>query len=213
MKAKESAAFGQALGELQSSGLLLASDVTLPSVAGLVAEAPLRGSWWAHPQAHAIYRVAKQLAAHPDVLTAKLISGKVTFVHRRLWTSLFAVATSGEPWQLRGISPLARKLLSLVTKKGRLRIDRLPAFRGVSAKALGEAARGLERRLLAFGESIHTERGSHAKQLESWDHLARRVRLTGRKVAPQMAKKNFEEIAAALKARFRTTIHLPWKKI
>ena len=213
MNPNESAGLRQARKQLRSTGVLLVADAALPSVAGLVAEAPLGGSWWAHPQAHVIYRVAQRLAAHRDVLTAKLLSGKVTFVHRKLWPALFAVATSREPWQLRGLSPLAHQLLSLVRKKSRLRIDQLAAFRETSAKALGNAARELERRLLVFGESIHTERGSHTKQLESWEHLAKRVRLTARKITPQMAKKKFEAIAAALKAGSRTVVQLPWKKI
>ena len=34
---------------LAECGLLLESDAKLPSVAGLVACAPVRGSWWGHP--------------------------------------------------------------------------------------------------------------------------------------------------------------------
>jgi len=102
---------------LQTVGVIVVSGAKLPSLAGLVAEAPLRGSWWAHPEAHAIFRVGKALEARQDVLTAKLISGKVTLIHKRLWPALFAVATSGEPWQLAGLSPQARALLALVLRR------------------------------------------------------------------------------------------------
>src|ERR1700687_4882396 len=87
---------------LKNDGLLLKSDARFPSVAGLVAGAAIRGSWWAHPAAHAIFQELQRLAAHPDVLIVKLVAGKDTLVHRRLWSKLLAVAQSGEPWQLQG---------------------------------------------------------------------------------------------------------------
>src|SRR5713101_4209533 len=102
--------------ELQSSGLLLESDAALPSVAGLVAHEPIRGSWWGHPRGHDIFQANEQLAAHPDVISCRLISSKVTYVHRSLWRALFAVANSREAWQLNRISPSARSLLSKVMR-------------------------------------------------------------------------------------------------
>lgn len=192
--------------------MLLAADARLPSVAGLVAEAPLKGSWWGHPQGHAIFRVARELAAHPDVIAPRLIGGKVTFVHRKLWGALLRVAASRGSWQLQGLSPLAHSLLSNVTRNGVLRTDHLAATGRATGKQLGDAARELEMRLLAYGESIHTESGAHAKQLESWDHLARRVRITGRKMSLESAKKQFEEVAAALEAQRKATVHFPWGK-
>ena len=212
MRHEESAALREALEELITTGVLLVSDAALPSVAGLVAEAPVRGSWWAHPQAHAIFRVANALAEHPDVITAKLFSGKVTYVHRRYWGALFAIATSGEPWQMRGISSLARRLLLRVEKEGKLRTDHLPELLNVKLKAIGDAARELEGRLLVYGASVHTEKGSHAKQLESWKHLARCRPITGRRMSAQLAKHKFEEIARRLEERFRSRIKLLWQR-
>lgn len=211
MKANRSAAFQRVWAELESRGVLLAADAALPSVVSLVAEAPVGGSWWAHPQSHAIYKAAKDLARHPEVLTARLLSGKVTFVHKRLWPALMAVATSPAPWQLQGLSPRASSLLSHVTKAGRVRTDRLAAASGLRAKAWGEAARELEARLLVYGESIHTERGAHAKYLESWEHLAKRLRIRSRRMTPELAKQQFEEIVAPLQARFQVSAKLPWE--
>ena len=68
------------LDQLRSHGLLLQADVC-----ALVAGAPVRGSWWADPASHDIFRASCELEAHPDVLVCKLISGKVTYVHRTLW--------------------------------------------------------------------------------------------------------------------------------
>ncbi len=212
MRHEESAAFRKALEVLKTTGAFLVSDATLPSVAGLVAEAPVRGSWWAHPQAHAIFRVANALAEHPDVITVKLFSGKVTYVHRRYWGALIVVATSGEPWQVRGLSSLARRLLLRVEKEGKLRTDHLPELLNVKLKAIGDAARELEGRLLVYGASVHTEKGSHAKQLDSWKHLARRRRITGRRMSAQLAKQEFREIARRLEERYHARVNLPWQR-
>src|SRR5712691_9806540 len=48
-------------------------DPRLPSVCSLITGAPVRGSWWSHPFAHAIFHVSGQLADHADVLITKLI--------------------------------------------------------------------------------------------------------------------------------------------
>ncbi len=215
MRLDELAASRRVFNELKRTGLLLLSDPRLASVAGLVVGEPIRGSWWAHPKSHAIARVAGKVTARPDVLTTKLVSGKVTLVHRKLWAALFAVATAGEAWQSRGLSRLASSLLRRVRKYGALRTDLLPRSRGLSVKALGQAARALEQRLLVFGAEFHTERGSHAKRLETWEHFGRRRRLRAsgwKKMPPELAKRILETIAARLEARFGAKISLPWRQ-
>jgi hypothetical protein len=64
----------------------------VPSLAELVAGAPIRGSWWGHPSGHEIYRVINEIRASPDVVATRLINGKVTLIHRRLWPALVRVA-------------------------------------------------------------------------------------------------------------------------
>jgi len=77
----------RALALLARDGLLLMSDPALPSIVALVAGAPVRGSWWGHPQGRTIYTLANRLIDHPDVLLLKLVAGKDTFVHRSLWST------------------------------------------------------------------------------------------------------------------------------
>ena len=55
------AKFKKVLSSLESFGLLLVSDRAFPSVAGLVAGEPVRGSWWSHPMAHTIFAVDEML--------------------------------------------------------------------------------------------------------------------------------------------------------
>ncbi len=66
--------------ELQEQGVLLeAARGPIPSVAELVAGAPIRGSWWSHPAADEIFRATRALRDAPDVLVCRLLDGKVTF--------------------------------------------------------------------------------------------------------------------------------------
>ena len=64
----------------------------LPNVAELVAGEPIRGSWWAHQCSHAIFDALNVLADSPDVVRTRLVNGKVTLIHRRLWPALVRVA-------------------------------------------------------------------------------------------------------------------------
>lgn len=179
------------LMELDRRGLLLESDPKRPSVAGLVAGERIRGTWWAHPRSHEIYARLERLADHKNVLRSKLVSGKVTLVHRRLWPAVLGVAKSGEAWQTEGLPARAHSLRERVTREGSVRTDRL------QWKNAGELARELERRLLVHGESVHTESGAHAKVLETWERWAERSG-AGRPLPLPDAKRRLEEVVAAL---------------
>jgi len=77
---------------LTEQGMMLESARgPLPSVAELVAGEPIRGSWWAHAASHAIYDVVNTLADSPDVVRTRLVNGRVTLIHRRLWPALVRV--------------------------------------------------------------------------------------------------------------------------
>jgi hypothetical protein len=78
---------------VKKHGVVLASGAgPVPSIAAAVAGAPIRGSWWGHPAGHAIFAALSQLDDADDVRCFKLVDGKVTFVHRRLWPALVALA-------------------------------------------------------------------------------------------------------------------------
>jgi hypothetical protein len=181
----------ECLARLEHDGILLKSDARFPSVAALVAMEPIRGSWWAHPAAHAIFRTLQDLAAHPDVLIVKLVAGKDTLVHRRLWPELLAIAQSGESWQFWKLPADSRALYEKVRKSGEFETS-------------GAAAKLLEARLLVRGEQFHSEAGQHKKHLESWGHWAERMGLADAPLsAAPSAKKLFEAILPG--ARW------PWK--
>src|SRR5437868_10593531 len=93
----EDSAVIAAVGE---RGLLLLSDPKRANAIQILTGELPRGSWWSHPAAHQIYDILKRVERHRDLVSAKLLSGKVTFIHRRLWPPLLAVVTSREPWQV-----------------------------------------------------------------------------------------------------------------
>ena len=82
-----------ALAFVERQGIVLASARgPVPSLAEWVAGAPIRGSWWGHPRGRDIFRALSQVSESPDVLAFRLVGGKITFVHRRLWPALVRLA-------------------------------------------------------------------------------------------------------------------------
>jgi hypothetical protein len=179
--------------QLSAQGLLLQQDALLPNVVAAVAGKPVHGSWWAHPQGHAIYHALNVLAEHPDVLVTRLVQGKVTFVHRRLWAAVLAVGQSQAPWQFARLSAPATALLELVQRQGML-------------FASGKSVKALELRLLAHGEQVHTDAGHHAIRLETWIAWAERVGCQT-SLTPSVGQQALE---GALQALGGTATMLPW---
>jgi hypothetical protein len=182
------------LRALGDRGLLLTQDKSLPNVVTLLTGQSLRNSWWSHPKARLIFAVLSDLAQHPDVLFTKLLCGKVTLLHRRLWSPFLAVASAHEPWQVRGLSPKARRLLRTLEAKG-------------FVQASGAAAKELEGRLLAHAEEVHTESGQHEIRLEAWHVWSQRVGEKPVRSASQ-ARRTLETAVRGLGAPLTA---LPWK--
>jgi len=203
-------AFRRALKQLERSGILLESDARLPSVVTIVTGGPVRGSWWGHPQGREVYAVCKRLVSHSDVIVTKLVSGKVTYVHRRLWPALVAIGSAREIWQVRGLSRAAQDLLALVDKAHEVRTDRVCAAKGMKTRSIGDAVRELEARLLVHSIEIHTEFGAHAKQLQTWNEWRKEVGLVKKANPPQLAKKTIEKLVLDLNLRFAAKGRLPW---
>jgi hypothetical protein len=136
-----------------------------PGLRSLVGEiaGEVRGSWWGHPQGGLIFSIASALDDSPEVLGAKLLGGKVAFVHRDLWPQLVRVVLD-PGWKraaAKGLDAPAKQLLTEVERKGKLRLEgRAPA------------RLALEKRALVLSTSEHTETGRHAVVLRSWNDWA-----------------------------------------
>ena len=88
---------------LAERGVLLESARgPIPNVAELVAGEPIGGSWWSHRASHEIFETINQLAHSPDVVRLRLVNGKITLVHQRLWAALVRVSDRYRPDRLAG---------------------------------------------------------------------------------------------------------------
>ena len=190
---------------------MLFSDPTLPSVASLVAGAPIRGSWWGDPAGHRIYHVGELLEDHPDVLTLPLLMAKTTLVHRRAWPEVLAVSRSRAPWQLVGLSPIGRALLRSVEAAGEVRLDGVMVPPMAARRVIGDVARDLERRLLVHGSSVHSETGRHVKRLTSWRSWMASHAAKDGLPAPADARARLESMVAGLFPDRSLRLALPWE--
>ena len=192
------------LGTLQDVGLLLLSDKALPSVVALVGGPQLKGSWWGHERGHEIFNELRKLEAHPDSLTTRLVSGKVTYLHRRLWPDFLSVATASKGWQTKGLSSEERRLLAVVKKEGRVRMD---AYKGS-----GDAAKEVERRLLVYTEELHTEMGHHTKVLSTWPQCQKLKDEPFSFGSPAVSREALEGLVDALNEKYGADGKLPWRQ-
>jgi hypothetical protein len=81
------------LAFVEKHGVVLASARgPVPNLAEAIAGTPIKGSWWAHAKGKAIFDALNVVADSPDVRCFKLVDGKVSFVHRRLWPALVRLA-------------------------------------------------------------------------------------------------------------------------
>lgn len=172
---------------LKRCGLLPVQDRHLPNLAGLVTDDTLTTSWWSHPRAREIYDALETLARDPDIVIAKLLNEKDTFVHRRLWESLAAVGGARDGWQMDGLTPAALALLKSVDATG-------------SVQASGPAGRLLAVRLLVQASQVHTAKGHHERRLQSWDSWRKEKGLPPA-TSSDAGPRRLEEAARALGAQ------------
>jgi hypothetical protein len=64
----------------------------MPRLTEAIINEPIKGSWWAHPKSHEIFAMLQSVTESEDVLVCRLVEGKVTLVHRRLWPVLVRLA-------------------------------------------------------------------------------------------------------------------------
>lgn len=83
----------QALAFVEKHGIVLeAAKGPVPSLADAIVGAPLRGNWWSHPKSQEIFTLTRAVRDSDDILVCRLVNGKITYVHRRLWPALVRAA-------------------------------------------------------------------------------------------------------------------------
>jgi hypothetical protein len=128
--------------------VLMSARGPVPSLAETVAGERIRGSWWVHPKSRAIFAACTRVTESGEVLVCRLVDGKVTLVHRRLWPALARLA-----------GRLPKKRLAAVreehTPQGRHRVIEVPFDEWVPGQVLRAAARLGEREAIdTIGEDL-----------------------------------------------------------
>jgi len=91
----------EALAFVERHGIVLqAARGPVQNLAEAIAGGTIRGSWWGHPKGKEIFRAVRAICESPDVLVCKLVEGKITYVHRRLWPALIKLASRFRKEQL-----------------------------------------------------------------------------------------------------------------
>lgn len=91
----------EALAFIEEHGVVLVSAKgPAPRLTEAIIGEPIKGSWWVHAQSRHLYAILEAVTESDQVLVCRLINGKVTLVHRRLWPSLVRLANRFAPGQL-----------------------------------------------------------------------------------------------------------------
>ena len=126
---------GTVLAFVRRHGIVLESARgTVPNLAAAIAGKPIRGSWWGHAKGHEIFLATRAIRRSPDILVCRLVGGKITYVHRRLWPALVRMAPHFRRAHLAAITEAH-------TKQGRHVVRVVPFPRWVPADVKRRAAK------------------------------------------------------------------------
>lgn len=207
MSANPRQQFNKVFPQLEKLGLLLLSDSFFPNVYQLISGDSRKGSWWGAEEAHTIFAVNEMLEDHRDVLVMKLVSGKVTFVHREIWAQIYSIGVAREDWQMKKLSSAAKLLLEALDKEGTLQTNKLNKSFGPKP---GDSVRELEQRLLVHAAQVHSESGAHTKVLQTWDRWAKEKEFRERPKDPEGARLFLDERVTIINESNRASGTLPW---
>jgi hypothetical protein len=92
----------QALEFVERHGIVLeaARHRAIPSLVEAVAGGPVRGSWWAHPAGRSIFALTRAVRESPQILVCRIVEGKISFAHARVWPALARLAKKFPPERL-----------------------------------------------------------------------------------------------------------------
>lgn len=91
----------EALAFIEQRGVVLASAKgPVPRLTEAIAGEPIKGSWWGHPKGQQIFLILEAVTESEAVLVCRLVKGKITLVHRRLWPALVRLAERFAPDQI-----------------------------------------------------------------------------------------------------------------
>jgi hypothetical protein len=145
----------EALAFVKEHGVVLVSaKAPVPRLTEAIAGEPIKGSWWGHPKSHQIWAVIEAVTESEDVLVCRLIKGKITLVHRRLWPALVRLANLFPPDRI-------AKVRQEHTASGRHVNQEVPFPRWVPAEVMTQAKFMTEEEAIAaLGDLLCLPHGS-----------------------------------------------------
>jgi hypothetical protein len=158
---------------LATHGLLLVQgQAEVPSIADLLAGRPVttRGYSWDYSPA---WELSEELVTRDDVAMCKLLRGRRTLVHARLWPAVHTVAIAARP-------NVSSALLDLVEARPGVSGEKCKAVLGVDSRAFQREKAKLERNLCVWGgERDDVDFHTHDQAWFPWatGKLARGVRV------------------------------------
>lgn len=88
----------EALAFVEQHGVVLVSARgPVPRLTEAIAGEAIRGSWWGHPKSHQIFAILDAVTESEAILVCRLVKGKITLVHHRLWPALVRLAARFPP--------------------------------------------------------------------------------------------------------------------
>ena len=94
----------EAIQFVKDRGVVLESGHgPVPNLAEMIAGVPIHGSWWGHAKGKEIWKITRALREAREILVCRLVDGKVSYVHRRLWPALIKLARRIHPDRLAAI--------------------------------------------------------------------------------------------------------------
>ena len=198
--------FEMVFHELKTNGFLMLLDSSLPSIVGIIAGETFKGSWWGHPKGNEIFNCSSDIDDHKDVLSAKLINDKVTFIHQSLWPAFFGIVAERQTWQTKLLSPAAKKILKKSDKSALQTKD----ISDMEPKERSAVIAELEKKLLVHSRQIHTESGKHERVLQSWESLIAERFSRKKLLSPGAGIEAIEESVAKTARKTTGKIKYPW---
>jgi hypothetical protein len=125
----------EALAFVKANGVVLESARgPALNLAERVAGDPISGSWWGHRKAAQIFHCSRAVRDSKEVLVCRLVAGKITYVHRRLWPALVRLKKQFATGRLNAIREMH-------TAEGKHKTTTITFPNWVPEEAMTEAAR------------------------------------------------------------------------
>ena len=97
----------EAIEFVAQNGIVLESAKgSVPNLADTVAGETIEGSYWGHARGNEIFVLTRAIRSSEEVLVCRLVNGKVTYVHRRLWASIARLQDSFDKEDLGAINEI-----------------------------------------------------------------------------------------------------------